>query len=46
VGLGLLGMRERVEALHGKFEVAAAPERGVRIMIFIPTQTASGEGAS
>ncbi len=35
-GLGLLGMRERVEALHGKLDLVTAPGRGVRIMITIP----------
>lgn len=35
-GLGQLGMRERVETLHGKFELVTAPERGVRILITIP----------
>jgi two-component system sensor histidine kinase UhpB len=35
-GLGLLGMRERVEALHGKLELATGGGRGVRIMIAIP----------
>jgi two-component system sensor histidine kinase UhpB len=35
-GLGLLGMRERVEALHGKLDLVTRPGRGVRIMISIP----------
>jgi two-component system sensor histidine kinase UhpB len=35
-GLGLLGMRERVEALDGKFDLATGLGRGVRIMIVVP----------
>lgn len=37
-GLGLLGMRERVEALDGVFRIAAAPGQGVRITIEIPVE--------
>jgi two-component system sensor histidine kinase UhpB len=35
-GLGLLGMRERVEALGGAFVLTAAPGRGVAITIELP----------
>jgi two-component system sensor histidine kinase UhpB len=35
-GLGLLGMRERVEALQGKLDLVTGAGRGVRIMITIP----------
>ena len=35
-GLGLIGMRERVEALHGTLAVDSAPARGVRIRLAIP----------
>jgi glucose-6-phosphate-specific signal transduction histidine kinase len=35
-GLGLIGMRERVEALNGSFSVASARGRGLRIEIAIP----------
>jgi len=35
-GLGLLGMRERVEALGGVFVLTAAPGRGVVITIELP----------
>jgi two-component system sensor histidine kinase UhpB len=35
-GLGLLGMRERVDALRGTFALTAAPGRGVRIAIELP----------
>ena len=34
---GLLGMRERVQALHGSFAVESAPNKGVIIQIEIPT---------
>jgi signal transduction histidine kinase len=35
-GLGLIGMRERVEALHGTLAIDSAPARGVRIRLVIP----------
>jgi two-component system, NarL family, sensor histidine kinase UhpB len=36
LGLGLIGMRERTEALGGKLELRAAPGRGVAIRIEVP----------
>ena len=35
-GLGLLGMRERVEALNGTFRLHTAPGKGVELQIQIP----------
>jgi two-component system sensor histidine kinase UhpB len=35
-GLGLIGMRERVEALNGRFEVLSNPGRGVTIRAEVP----------
>jgi two-component system sensor histidine kinase UhpB len=35
-GMGLLGMRERVEALNGKVSLASEPQQGVSIDITIP----------
>jgi PAS domain S-box-containing protein len=35
-GLGLIGLRERVESLGGRFELASAPGSGVRIRAAIP----------
>lgn len=35
-GMGLLGMRERVEVLNGKISLASEPDRGVSIDIHIP----------
>ena len=35
-GLGLIGLRERVESLDGKFELVSAPGSGVRIKAVIP----------
>lgn len=35
-GLGLIGLRERVESLSGRFELASAPGAGVRIKAVIP----------
>ena len=37
-GLGLLGMKERAEALHGNFTVQSEPGRGVKISVKIPIQ--------
>ncbi|WP_316366409.1 ATP-binding protein [Candidatus Thiodiazotropha sp. CDECU1] len=37
-GMGLLGMRERVEALNGKISLASEPDRGVSIDIHIPLE--------
>jgi signal transduction histidine kinase len=36
-GLGLLGMRERVEALQGAFELLSCPGEGVAIRVMLPT---------
>lgn len=36
---GLLGMRERVQALHGTFRVNSAPNQGTTIAIIIPNQS-------
>ena len=35
-GLGLLGMRERMEALGGQLEVRSAPARGFEAIARIP----------
>ncbi|MEO8006349.1 MAG: histidine kinase [Betaproteobacteria bacterium] len=35
-GLGLVGLRERVEALDGKFDLQSAPGRGVSVRAVIP----------
>ncbi len=35
-GLGLLGMRERTQALRGRFNLTAAPGKGVRVNVTIP----------
>jgi two-component system sensor histidine kinase UhpB len=36
---GLLGMRERVQALHGTFELEASPNQGTVISIHVPSNT-------
>lgn len=45
-GLGLLGMRERAEALNGEFRLDSAPGRGVEIHVSIPIPAGAraGEG--
>jgi len=35
-GIGIIGMRERVYALHGTIEVRSAPERGTTVTITLP----------
>ena len=35
-GVGLIGLRERVELAGGKFEVGSEPEAGVRIRVVLP----------
>jgi signal transduction histidine kinase len=37
-GLGLVGLRERVEGLAGQFELDSAPGRGVQVKAVIPAK--------
>jgi len=39
-GLGLIGMRERVEALHGRLTIGSGPTEGFRIEATIPRSVA------
>ncbi|MEW8029223.1 MAG: ATP-binding protein [Candidatus Thiodiazotropha sp.] len=41
-GMGLLGMRERVEALNGKISLASEPGQGVSIDIYLPFTPKNG----
>jgi signal transduction histidine kinase len=41
-GKGLSGMRERVEALGGRFEAGPLPMRGFRVRAWLPTGPAAG----
>ena len=45
-GLGLVGMRERVEALGGTLELEAAPGKGATITACLPTQRATADSAA
>ncbi len=38
LGLGLPGMRERVEALNGQYEINSEPGKGVHIQVTLPLQ--------
>ena len=41
VGSGLEGLRDRIEAIGGKFEVDSPPGRGTRITATIPAAAAA-----
>ena len=41
-GMGLLGMRERVIAVGGSFELSSPPAQGVRIKVRIPLPSGAG----
>ena len=38
-GFGLLGMRERAQALGARFRIASRPGRGTRIELTVPTRS-------
>ena len=42
-GLGLVSMRERVQSVHGRFEIQAEPGQGTRILVQIPLPGAHHE---
>jgi nitrate/nitrite-specific signal transduction histidine kinase len=42
-GLGLIGMRERVEALGGEFHVASEPQRGFLFCARLPAHAGLAE---
>lgn len=44
-GVGLLGMRERVDSLHGRLDLSVAQPPGLRVSVWIPLQSASGAAA-
>lgn len=35
-GIGLIGMRERIESIQGRFQIQSLPNHGTRILCFIP----------
>ena len=41
-GLGILGMKERVYLLDGRFQICSMPDSGTRIDIWIPLTPNSG----
>ncbi len=43
-GLGLTGMRERVELLGGTVEIESAPEQGTRIVLSVPLGKETDDG--
>ena len=40
-GLGLMGMRERAQALSGRFTIANRPEGGTRVVVTLPIRAAA-----
>jgi signal transduction histidine kinase len=44
VHFGLVGMRERIESLGGRFEVKSAPGKGTQLAVEVPVQPAIAEG--
>ena len=36
MGIGLLGMQERLESLGGHLEIESWPERGTRLVAYLP----------
>ena len=38
-GLGLVGLRERVEALQGRLHLASEPGKGLEVRAWLPVQT-------
>jgi signal transduction histidine kinase len=45
-GLGLPGVRERLELVGGRLEIESAPGEGTRVTITVPVGEASAEGVS
>jgi two-component system sensor histidine kinase UhpB len=44
-GFGLTVMRERIHALDGSFIIESAPTRGTTLLIILPIQNLTAEGA-
>jgi signal transduction histidine kinase len=42
-GLGLVAMRERVEALRGSLAIESAPGQGCTLVVELPTQTRAAD---
>jgi len=45
-GSGLVGLRDRVEALGGRIALQSAPGRGTSLSVFLPSSGTATEGAS
>jgi signal transduction histidine kinase len=45
-GFGVLGMRERVELLHGTFEIESTPGQGTVVRAMLPVERRTGSGAA
>ena len=42
-GLGLIGMRERVESLNGRFSLDSSPGNGTTILVDLPLTLAESD---
>jgi PAS domain S-box-containing protein len=45
-GLGLLGIKERVEEMGGKLTIASAPGKGTQISVHVPLPSQDGNGTN
>jgi glucose-6-phosphate-specific signal transduction histidine kinase len=43
LGVGILGMRERVKQLDGSFEMDSAPGRGTTVRVSLPVKPDAGK---
>ena len=45
-GVGLVGMRERIESLHGTFKLMSGPQAGTLITGLIPLTILAGQSSA
>jgi len=43
LGVGIVGMRERVKQLQGSFEIESAPGKGTAVRVLLPVQSQGAE---
>ncbi len=45
LGLGLIGIRARIEKLNGSLSISTSPGNGIRIRVSVPVEVGNGKGA-